>query len=79
MSFHLLLLQDPEIDFKVESHFEGRVVPQLGSLIVNQVRLCTDSNEGATKLHALVFWQGTQIKGIMVLPMIEIIIIIKCI
>ncbi|XP_070554395.1 PDZ domain-containing protein 8-like [Ptychodera flava] len=29
---------EPEMDFEVESQFEGRIVSQLGSLIVNQIR-----------------------------------------
>ncbi|XP_071949432.1 PDZ domain-containing protein 8-like [Antedon mediterranea] len=29
---------EPEIDFEVKSHFEGRTFPQLGSLIVNQLK-----------------------------------------
>ncbi|XP_033124397.1 PDZ domain-containing protein 8-like [Anneissia japonica] len=29
---------EPEIEFEVKSHFEGRTFPQLGSLIVNQLK-----------------------------------------
>ncbi|XP_038055318.1 PDZ domain-containing protein 8-like [Patiria miniata] len=34
MSFY----DEPEVEFEVESHFEGRSVPKLGSLIVGQLR-----------------------------------------
>ncbi|XP_033631360.1 PDZ domain-containing protein 8-like [Asterias rubens] len=34
MSFY----DEPEVEFEVESHFEGRSVPKLGSLIVSQLR-----------------------------------------
>ncbi|XP_022079538.1 PDZ domain-containing protein 8-like isoform X2 [Acanthaster planci] len=34
MSFY----EEPEVEFEVESHFEGRSVPKLGSIIVSQLR-----------------------------------------
>ncbi len=37
--FFFYNLQDPIMEFEVESHFEGRPVPQITSLIVNQVRV----------------------------------------
>lgn len=32
-----LYFQEPEVQFDVESHFEGHPLPQVGSLVINQV------------------------------------------
>ena len=32
-----VFVQEPDVNFDVESHFEGRPLPQVAALIVNQV------------------------------------------
>lgn len=35
--FKHVFAQEPDVNFDVESHFEGRPLPQVAALIVNQV------------------------------------------
>lgn len=56
-------LEDPLVDFEVRSQFEGRPLPQLTSIIVNQLKRVIKKKH--TLPNYKIRWAGVQLPGVL--------------